>query len=245
LLQQRGACFAEDLQRQLHLTRHQTQYALWELATAGLAASDGFDQLRAMIDPERKPATVAVHKKARSSAGRWSLFNAEIHSSASTMEQARSTDAAIESAARMLLQRYGVVFRDVVARESNIPKWSVLLRMLRRLEDRGEVRGGRFISGFGGEQFALPEAVDSLRASRHRESPDVITVAGADPMNLVGIVIPGERVGAVPGRSVAFQNGVVQTNKGTPPSGKPERKPALPRVSPATVRPSFETLRLF
>src|SRR5205823_152523 len=107
--------------------------------------------------------------------------------------KARRTDAAIESAARMLLARYGVVFRDLVSRESNIPRWSALLGMLRRLEDRGEVRGGRFVSGFGGEQFALPEALESLRISRGREAQVSITVGAADPMNLAGIVVPGQR----------------------------------------------------
>ena len=154
----------EDIQRLLNLTRHQTHNALWELAAAGLAAADGFDQLRAMIDPERKPAAVAAHRKMRSAAGRWSLFSADIPAPSDALEKASRADAAIESAARMLLARYGVVFRDLVARESNIPRWGALLRMLRRLEDRGEVRGGRFVSGFGGEQFALPEAVESLRA---------------------------------------------------------------------------------
>ncbi len=142
LLKARGACFIEDVQRLLVLTRQQAQIALWELAAAGLAAADGFDQLRAMIDPERKPAVVATHRKMRSAAGRWSLFSADIPAAADALEKARRADAAVESAARMLLARYGVVFRDLVARESNIPRWGALLRMLRRLEDRGEVRGG-------------------------------------------------------------------------------------------------------
>jgi ATP-dependent helicase Lhr and Lhr-like helicase len=209
LLKLRGACFVEDIQRLLNLTRHQAHNALWELAAAGLAAADGFDQLRTMIDPERKPATVASHRRLRSAAGRWSLFSADIAAPADAMERARRDDAAIESAARMLLARYGVVFRDLVVRESNVPKWGLLLRMLRRLEDRGEIRGGRFVSGFGGEQFALPEAVESLRATRHRDTQAAITVAGADPMNLAGILIPGERVPAVPGRTIVFHDGLV------------------------------------
>ncbi len=131
-----GSRFVEDIQRLLGLTRHQTHSALWELAAAGLAAADGFDQLRAMIDPERKPAAVAAHRKMRSAAGRWSLFSADIAAPSDALEKARRDDAAIESAARMLLARYGVVFRDLVARESNVPKWGVLLRMLRRLEDQ-------------------------------------------------------------------------------------------------------------
>ncbi|MEO8870876.1 MAG: hypothetical protein ABI357_08595 [Granulicella sp.] len=206
LLQQRGACFANDIQRILNLTRAQTQHALWELATAGLAASDGFDQLRAMMDPRRKSAA-ANDRKVRSSAGRWCLFTEETHGALTAIERARRTDSAIESAARMLLARYGVVFRDLLTRESNAPKWRDLLGMLRRLEARGEVRGGRFLSGFGGEQFALPEALESLRSARHHAETNIITVPAADPMNLVGIVVPGDRIAAVPGKFVRFCDG--------------------------------------
>ncbi|HEV2709368.1 MAG TPA: DEAD/DEAH box helicase [Edaphobacter sp.] len=209
LLQQRGACFSNDIQRILNLTRPQTQHALWELATAGLAAADGFDQLRAMMDPRRKSVTTDTPGKrtARSSAGRWSLLSEELHAAPTAIEQARRTDTALESAARMLLARYGILFRDLLTRESNAPKWRDLLGILRRLEARGEVRGGRFVSGFGGEQFALPAAVDSLRAARNRDCVATITVAAADPANLAGIILPGERVPAIPGRQILYRNG--------------------------------------
>jgi ATP-dependent Lhr-like helicase len=228
LLQQRGACFSNDIQRILNLTRQQTQHALWELATAGLAAADGFDQLRAIMDPRRKSTTTENSGKraTRSSAGRWSLLNEESHSAhaavehsrltnaesaaidrTGAIEQARRTDAALESAAKMLLARYGVLFRDLLARESNAPKWRDLLNILRRLEARGEIRGGRFLSGFGGEQYALPEAVESLRAARTRDCSAIITLAAADPINLGGIVIPGDRIPAVPGKQVLYRNG--------------------------------------
>jgi ATP-dependent Lhr-like helicase len=209
LLQQRGACFANDIQRIAGLTRPQTQHALWELATAGLAAADGFDQLRAMMDPRRKHAASSVEKKTRSSAGRWSLLCEETQAAPTRIEQARRTDAALESAAKMLLARYGVVFRDLLARESNAPKWRDLLGVLRRLEARGEARGGRFVSGFGGEQFALPEAVESLRLARSLDCVAEVCVAAADPMNLAGILVPGERVASVPGKWVRFRNGQV------------------------------------
>jgi ATP-dependent Lhr-like helicase len=114
----------------------------------------------------------------------------------------------LEATCRMLLRRYGVVFRELLARESILPKWRELLVTFRRLEDRAEVRGGRFVSGFLGEQFALPEAVDSLRA--FRKSPpaeEIITVCAADPLNLVGIIVPGERVPAVSGKFVSFRGG--------------------------------------
>ncbi len=237
LLQQRGACFANDIQRIANLTRPQTLHALWELATAGLGAADGFDQLRAMMDPRRKHTASAVEKKTRSSAGRWSLLCEEAHSAPTRPDaqdriaQARRTDTALESAAKMLLARYGVLFRDLLVRESNAPKWRDLLGVLRRLEARGEVRGGRFVSGFGGEQFALPEAVESLRLSRHSAYEALISVAAADPMNLSGIVVPGERIASVPGRFVRYQNGAVAEPE--PESDKPQEKqpPIRPKRS--------------
>jgi len=220
LLRQRGACFSNDIQRILTFTRPQTNHALWELATAGLASADGFDQLRGMMDPRRKAAAAAPSSlnrraAARTTAGRWSLLCDEAEQQIQTkptqaerqaelIAQARRTDAAHASAARMLLCRYGVLFRDLLERESNAPKWRDLLNILRRLEARGEIRGGRFVSGFGGEQYALPEAVESLREARKHVTAYQISVAASDPMNLVGIIVPGARVPAVPGRHVLF-----------------------------------------
>jgi ATP-dependent Lhr-like helicase len=216
LLQQRGACFANDIQRIANLTRQQTQQALWELATAGVVAADGFDQLRACMDPRRKSMTTEVPGKrtVRSSVGRWSLFREGVQTAPTAIEMARHTEIALESFARQLLNRYGVLFRDLLLGESNAPKWRDLLNMLRRLEARGEVRGGRFVSGFGGEQYALSEAVESLRETRIRECGAIIAVAAGDPMNLVGIVVPGDRVPAVPGRQVLYCNGHLHTEKG-------------------------------
>jgi ATP-dependent Lhr-like helicase len=123
-------------------------------------------------------------------------------------DDAGRREAEIESACRVLLRRYGVVFRDLLAREGTMPRWRELLGIFRRMEARGEVRGGRFLSGFGGEQFALPEAVESLREMRRRSDDGIeMEVAAADAMNLVGIVVPGERVTAVPGRFVRYRNG--------------------------------------
>src|SRR5437763_12950856 len=121
----------------------------------------------------------------------------------------------LEAICAMLLNRYGVVFRELLARESIQAKWRELLITFRRLEDRGEVRGGRFVSGFLGEQFALPEAVESLRAMRKAQQipnaamvPSAITISAADPLNLVGIIVPGERVPAISGKFVAFNEGI-------------------------------------
>ncbi len=214
----------------------QTAHALWELATAGLAAADGFDQLRALMDPRRRTATPAAQarraphncrpvvlvqrKRGRADAG-------------SAATQARQTDQALESFARVLLARYGVLFRDLLARESNAPRWRELLGILRRLEARGEVRGGRFVSGFSGEQFALPEAVDSLRASRTQESDDIVQVAGADPMNLAGILIPGERVSAVPHKHLLLHNGLVAGEPSEAPATAEAVPPRTPRRAPS------------
>ncbi len=252
ILRQRGACFSNDLQRILSLTRQQTQHALWELATAGLASADGFDQLRGMMDPRRKAASADNRRTAaRTTAGRWSLLCDEAEPTPATritpaerqataIAKARQADAAHESAARMLLQRYGVLFRDLLERESNAPKWRDLLNILRRLEARGEIRGGRFVSGFGGEQFALPEAVESLRLTRRVESLQEITVAGADPMNLAGIVVPGPRTSAVPGRQIRIRNGVLITEESAL-SIAPE---AWVPTDPST-QPEAAALRLF
>jgi ATP-dependent Lhr-like helicase len=269
LLQQRGAFFANDIQRIANLTRQQTQHALWELATAGLAAADGFDQLRACMDLRRRSSTTDTPNKrpTRSSAGRWSLLNepatnpgapgldcetwvgAPIHSpqarqsqlTQQAIEQARRTDAALESFARQLLARYGVLFRDLLTRESNAPRWRDLLNILRRLEARGEIRGGRFLSGFGGEQYALPEAVESLRAARTRDCSAIIPVSAADPMNLAGIVIPGDRIPAVPGKQVLYRNGILHSESTPDNLSAVEITVTLPpTLLPATAPPTLD-----
>ena len=123
----------------------------------------------------------------------------------------------LEATCRMLLRRYGIVFREVLARESILPVWRELLGSLRRLEDRGEIRGGRFVSDFLGEQFALPVAVESLRAARHDAFSGVrVTVAAADPLNLAGILVPGDRVPSNSGRLVTFCDGAAV--EGGPPA---------------------------
>lgn len=125
--------------------------------------------------------------------------------SAEPTERSRATEAVCW----MLLRRYGVVFRELLVRETILPSWREVLATLRRLEDRGEARGGRFVSGFMGEQFALPVAVESLRSQRDVQSPEeTIVVSAADPLNLTGIVVPGERVPSNSGRFVAFRDGV-------------------------------------
>jgi ATP-dependent Lhr-like helicase len=161
----------------------------------------------------------------RTTAGRWSLLNERPAHEPDRIAAARQTDRAMESFARMLLARYGVLFRDLLTRESNAPKWRELLNILRRLEARGDVRGGRFVTGFGGEQFALPEAVDSLRAARRDTSEREIAVAAADPLNLAGIVVSGERVPAVPGKEVRYRNGSLADEGGDSDANASEMPP--------------------
>jgi ATP-dependent Lhr-like helicase len=200
-LRQRGASFFADIVRGSGKLKSEVETALWELVAAGLLTADGFDNLRALIDPKRRAGQGSGRNtRPRHSAGRWSLlYSGEIQ------DRVR----ALEAICWMLLHRYGIVFRDLLAREAILPKWRELLITLRRLEDRGEVRGGRFVSGFLGEQFALPVAVESLRAMRNQQpSGEIITVSAADPLNLVGIVVPGERVPANSGRVVTFRDGV-------------------------------------
>jgi ATP-dependent helicase Lhr and Lhr-like helicase len=120
----------------------------------------------------------------------------------------------MEAICWMLLTRYGVVFRELLTRESILPRWREVLIALRRLEDRGEIRGGRFVSGFLGEQFALPVAVESLRAGRgEAASGEMVTIAAADPLNLAGIVVPGEKVAANSRQYVSFRDGMVIEDK--------------------------------
>jgi ATP-dependent Lhr-like helicase len=135
--------------------------------------------------------------------GRWSLWRQLIASAE------KSAEAKWENQARQLLLRYGVVFRDLLAREANLPPWRSLLGIYRRLEARGEIRGGRFVNGFVGEQFALPEAVDKLRAGRRENSPGLaVTVAAADPLNLAGILSAEARVSPYSNQAIVYQNGV-------------------------------------
>jgi len=263
LLAEHGAAFAADLQRTSGLSKLQTSNALWELATAGLASADGFDPLRAMMDPRRKPLAaaqappVSLRKRAaaRTTAGRWSLLaepaiqalggppfpaSSEKVGSANIIAAGKQRDEALDACARILLCRYGVLFRDLLARESNAPKWRDLLPILRRLEARGEIRGGRFVGGPFGEQYALPEAVELLRAARRqseaRSGEEAICVAAADPLNLAGLIVPGERTAAVPGREVRFRNGAAV---GDVPS-----TPPLPsRATPARTHNLADVLR--
>jgi ATP-dependent helicase Lhr and Lhr-like helicase len=209
-LGQYGAVFSGDLVRGLGAPAEQVNRALWELVAAGLVTADGFDSLRVLIDPRRKAVLQGGLKRARNTVGRWCLLNPSAGLVESAGAQAERREAELESACWMLLRRYGVVFRDLLERETTVPRWRELLGMFRRLEARGSVRGGRFVNGFGGEQFAVPEAVASLREMRTHAADETVTVAAADPLNLVAVVVPGERPAAVPGKTVTFVAGAVR-----------------------------------
>jgi ATP-dependent Lhr-like helicase len=226
-----GASFLPDLVGSIEAPPDAIEDALWELVGAGIATADGFASMRVLVDRRRGEVkshfdralerTVPVApvrkwqeaiKKARTrdrerpahamralptAAGRWSLLPAAF---------AEALD--VEASARQLLSRYGIVFRDLLARESSLPPWRDLLVVLRRLEARGEIRGGRFVNGFVGEQFALPEALDELRGVRNPgPNPEISRVSATDPLNLVGVLSPGPRVPAIVGNAVLYVDG--------------------------------------
>jgi ATP-dependent Lhr-like helicase len=142
-------------------------------------------------------------------AGRWSLWRPTPPVSESTAEERAAHEHVVEQWAWQLLRRWGVVFRDLLVRESGAPRWYELLQIYRRLEARGEIRGGRFIAGVAGEQFATADTVGQLRALRDKEAPRQLTVvSGADPLNLVGIVTDHPRVPSFASNRVAYLDGV-------------------------------------
>jgi ATP-dependent Lhr-like helicase len=197
---QRGASFFADIVRGTGKLKSEVETALWELVAAGLFTADGFDNLRALIDPKRRAGQGRGRRsRPRHSTGRWSLlFSGE----------ATDRAKAVQAVCSVLLERYGVVFRELTWREEFPFKWRELLITFRRLEDRGEVRGGRFVDGFLGEQFALPVALESLRAARHvAPTGETVTLSAADPLNLVGIIVPGERVPAISGKTITLRDG--------------------------------------
>ncbi len=203
-----GASFFADLTASTGHLPSEVEQALWELVAAGLVTADGFDNLRALINPKRRNAEGKERKRRpRHSAGRWDLLSSPRHSHLSDQ---LTTGQLHEKWAEQLLHRYGVVFRDLLKRESLAMTWRELLMQYRRMEWRGHIRGGRFVNGFTGEQYALPEAVESLRAVRRdpQAGAQDIRISAADPLNLVGIILPGEKVASNSSKSILFRNGV-------------------------------------
>jgi ATP-dependent Lhr-like helicase len=201
-----GASFFDDLVSGSKLLRSQAETALGELVSAGLVNADSYSGLRALLIPSDKRRQLVARRRrialfGLEDAGRWSLIR---------KGAAKSGPEALEQVADILLRRYGVVFRRVLEREADwLPPWHALLRVFRRLEAQGKIRGGRFVAGMSGEQFALAEAVSAMRAVRRQEAKgDLVALSGADPLNLTGIVTPGVRVPALTNNRVLYRDGV-------------------------------------
>ncbi len=207
-LEEGGPAFVQDLVARTGLLPAQVERGLSELVSWGLVTADGFEALRTLLTPEAKRRRRPLPRPGRQPrytgaavAGRWSLLRVE---AAEAPREER-----VESFARQALARYGVVTRRLLAREAPLAPWREVLRVLRRLEMRGEIRGGRFVEGMAGEQYALPEAVEALRAARRKPKDGaLLAVSAGDPLNLVGILTPGERVAALPGNRVVYKDGV-------------------------------------
>lgn len=207
----RGASFLSDIARGTGLLKVKAEESLWELVARGIATGDGVAGLRVLLTPEKKRRKRrrlrlidgGQTRERLMPVGRWSLWQSEIPANAVSQEQIA------EQRARQLLRRYGVVFRELILRENCAPPWRVLQQIYRRLEARGEIRGGRFVTGFVGEQFGLPEAVDRLRAERRVQVvQEPIIVAAADPLNLVGILSAGARLSPYAHQAIAYDNGL-------------------------------------
>ncbi len=240
VLQQRGALFFHELATMTGLLPTQVEQGLAELAGVGLVSSDSFAGLRALITPssKRKPLSGAKrrHRTAPGgieTAGRWSLLGGTA--------AGRNGATAPELYARTFLRRYGVVFKRLLARETGAPPWRELLMVFRRLEARGEIRGGRFVSGMSGEQFALSEAVGQLRAIRRLAGGGALVAVGAaDPLNLTGIITPGERVPGVTRNRILYRDGVpvlaLEAGEAKPIGSE---EPPTPEMTQALVRKSI------
>ena len=223
---------------------------------AGLASADSFGGLRALLLPLQRKRAARGRRAGRfglDEAGRWSLVRrsmtlpsairdplAEGGVAARAAADAAEPGAAVEALAWLLLRRYGVVFRRLLAREAEwLPPWHQLLRAYRRLEAQGLIRGGRFVGGMSGEQYALPEAVGALRAIRKRAGDGaLVALSGADPLNLAGIITPGPRLAALAGNRLLLQDGVpvatyavgdVQFHREMPPHQQWQARNALVR----------------
>ena len=208
-LKESGALFQSDLVTITRRFPHEVEEALWDGVARGLITSDGFQSVRSLLFRRRAAARAPERRRLRRprgamgtrSAGRWSLLPASVAT--------EDSDELAEAEAEQLLARWGVVFRDLLVRETFTVPWREVLWALRRMEARGTIRGGRFVGGFTGEQYAAADAVDLLRSMRRlKRSDESVRVSGADPLNLVGIILPGQRIPALPRNSVAYVDGV-------------------------------------
>ena len=209
-LKQWGASFFEDLLAETGLLKSQLEEGLAELAAWGLVTADSFQGLRTLITPQKvqqRRSKKYPHHDPFVASGRWSLIRSN--------QQPVETDRYLhcEHIARVLLRRYGIVFRKLLDQEDILPPWRDLLYVFRRMEARGELRGGRFVQGFAGEQYALPEAVNALREIRKQSRQgDLVAISAADPLNLTGLVTPGQRVPSQPGQRILYRDGIPIAN---------------------------------
>ena len=244
VLSGRGASFLPDLVRATGRLPSEVEDGLWELVAAGLVSADGYDNLRALVDPKRRRGEGRGRAaRPRHAAGRWALLDtgadpvsagpsapeagqeARFGPPAPTAddEARRRHDEHVARFAGQLLDRWGVVCRDLAARETLAPPWRDLLGALRRMEARGEIRGGRFVAGVVGEQFARPEAVELLRVVRRDDAPrEPLRVSAADPLNLTGVLLPGPRVSALSGGTVDL----LAAAEDEPPAAAEDEPPA-------------------
>ncbi|WP_130617166.1 DEAD/DEAH box helicase [Dyella amyloliquefaciens] len=231
-LRDEGALFFDELMHATHLLRTELEDALGELVAAGRITADSFAGLRALLLPAAK-RDAHRHRRLRrhmltgvEDAGRWSLVRSSSSFSSGRRWPEGTDEGAdlakppasagkpdpetLEHIARTLLRRYGVVFWKLLEREAPwLPSWRELLRVYHRLEARGEIRGGRFVEGLVGEQFALPEAIARLRAVRQQDPQgELVCLSGSDPLNLVGTVLAGNKLPAVTGTRVLYEDGV-------------------------------------
>ncbi len=203
VLRQWGASFFDELQQQTGLLKTQLETALGELVAWGLVNSDQFQGLRALVSPVKRTHPQrrrALQQAPLAGGGRWSLLRPVV----APVDKRQRAEQVVQT----LLTRYGVIFRKLLEREHGLPPWHELLYVLRRMEARGEIRGGRFVQGFAGEHFALPEAVSLLREVRkQKDSDQLISISGTDPLNLTGIITPGKRMPAQSGYRILYRDG--------------------------------------
>ena len=259
-LKDHGASFFSDIVDNTRLLRSQVEESLAELVANGVVVSDSFTGLRALLTPGSKKTQAAARKKQRqpvydmASAGRWSILQRGTDEVESRSSQKVFDPETSEEVAWTLLKRYGVVFKRLLEREGMSIPWRILLRVYHRLEARGEIRGGRFVAGISGEQFALPEAVGMLRSIRRQGPQDsLVSVSAADPLNVVGIITPGNRITSHTSNRVLYQDGapvaslesgdtkfLVELSRATEWKAKAAlvRKATLPQLRPYLQRPA-------
>lgn len=211
-LKKNGASFFDDIVHQTHLLKSQIEEGIAELVSNGLIVSDSYSGLRSLLTPEYNKSSsnrlTSVRQRRRQAvfgiehAGRWSLMQE------APPEEKELTYETLEHLIYIYLRRWGILFRTIIEKESFAPPWRMIVRVLRRMELRGELRGGRFISQVSGEQYALPETVERLRKARQEKNDDLISISAVDPLNLLGIILPGRRVANLTTNRIVFRDGI-------------------------------------